>query len=154
MDIKKVLIVDAIVLVVYALVANPAVTGMLIHEWLSIGALIVIVVHFAMHINYLRDVFSSAQRRRGIKLAKSILDALLIVVFMLCCISSIMVSGELLRALGLYASGYFFWDPLHAASAKLLLALLLVHVIANWKVVVGGLKKKRENEMPSDNSDC
>ena len=154
MDIKKVLIVDAIVLVVYAIVANPAVTGMLIHEWLSIGALIVIVVHFAMHINYLRYVFSSAQRRRGIKLAKSILDALLIVVFILCCISGIMVSGELLRALGLYASGYFFWYPLHAASAKLLLALLLVHVIANWKVVVGGLKKKRENEMPSDNSDC
>ncbi|MDO4289622.1 MAG: hypothetical protein Q4C41_00135 [Eggerthellaceae bacterium] len=42
-----------------------------------------------------------------------------------------MVSGAVLPAFGLYATGYFFWNPLHAASAKVLLALLLIHVAVN-----------------------
>ena len=42
---------------------------------------------------------------------------------MACAVSGIMVSGDVLRAFGWYAEGYYFWDPLHAVSAKVLLAL-------------------------------
>lgn len=44
------------------------------------------------------------------------------------------------RQLGLYADGYYFWDPLHAIAAKALLALLLVHVVAHWRWLVGFFK--------------
>lgn len=142
MDLRKSLIVDAVVLVIYAVAANPAVTGVGVHEWLGLGALVVIVAHTAMHVDYLADTLRHAAHRRGMRLAKLALDALLVLVFMLCCVSGLMVSGAVLPALGLYAEGYYFWDPLHAASAKLLLALLLVHVAANWKLVAAGLKKK------------
>ena len=142
MDLRKSLIVDAIVLVVYAVAANPAVTGIGVHEWLGVGALVVLVVHAAMHVDYLVETIRHAAHRRGMRLAKAVLDAALVVVFMLCCVSGLMVSGAVLPAFGLYAEGYYFWDPLHAASAKLLLALLLVHVAANWKLVAAGLKKK------------
>lgn len=36
-DLKKCIIVDAAVLLIYALVANPAMTGIPVHEWLGIG---------------------------------------------------------------------------------------------------------------------
>ena len=39
----------------------------------------------------------------------------------------------LLPALGLYADGYYFWDPVHAFSAKLLLALIIVHIVVHWR---------------------
>jgi len=142
MDLRKILFVDAVVLVVYALAANPAVTGVSAHEWLGIGALVVVVAHTAMHFDYLIETVRHAAHRHGMRLAKFMLDAALVVVFMLCCVSGLMVSGAVLPALGLYAEGYYFWDPLHAASAKLLLALLLVHVVANWKLVVAGVKRK------------
>ena len=63
-----------------------------------------------------------------------------------CAVSGVMVSGAVLPAFGLYAEGYFFWDPLHAASAKVLLALLLVHVAVHWRWLAGlfGKGKKRK----------
>ena len=142
MDLRKILIVDVVVLVVYAIAANPSITGIGVHEWLGLGALVVLVVHTAMHFDYLVETVRHAAHRRGLRLAKLALDAALVAVFMLCCASGLMVSGAVLPALGLYAEGYYFWDPLHAASAKLLLALLLVHVVANWKIVAAGLRKK------------
>ena len=142
MDLRKALVVDAIVFAVYLLAANPAMTGVPVHEWLGLGALLVVAAHAAMHVGYLVDTFRTAAHRRGVRLAKSLLDALLVLVFMACCVSGLMVSGDVLAAFGLYAEGYYFWDPLHAASAKLLLALLLVHVVANWRLVAAGLRRK------------
>jgi hypothetical protein len=59
---------------------------------------------------------------------------LTITVFMVVMISGIMVSRHVLPAFGLVAPGYFFWSPLHSLFAKLLLALLIVHVVvhARW----------------------
>ena len=142
MDLGKALIADAVVLVVYAAVANPAITGISIHEWLGVGALVVVVAHTAMHFDYLAETARHAGHRRGIRLAKALLDMLLVLVFALCCVSGLMVSGAVLQALGYYAEGYYFWDPLHAASAKLLLALLVVHAAANWKLIAVGLKRR------------
>ncbi|WP_172136251.1 DUF4405 domain-containing protein [Adlercreutzia sp. ZJ473] len=142
MDVRRLLTVDAVVLVAYVIVANPAVTGIALHEWLGFGALAAIIVHVAMHFDYLVETARSSACRRGVRLAKLALDATLVIVLMLCCASGLMVSGAVLPAFGLYAEGYYFWDPLHAVSAKLLLALLLVHVAANGRVVVAGLKRK------------
>lgn len=118
MDLRKTLAVDAVVLVVYALAANPAVTGVPLHEWLGMGALAVVVAHAAMHADYLLDTFLSAAHRRGMRFAKAVLDMALVLAFMVCCVSGLMVSGEVLPALGLYAEGYYFWSPLHAAYER------------------------------------
>ncbi len=125
---KRNLAVDAAALVVYLVVANPALTGVAAHEWLSLGLLVVFFIHVALHAGGLR-----AARSRTLK-ANLALDALILVALAVVAVSGVMVSGAVLPALGLHATGYFFWDPLHAASAKALLALLLVHVAlhAGW----------------------
>ncbi len=146
MDLRKILAVDAVVLIVYVIAANPSATGIDVHEWLGLGALVVLVVHTTMHFDYLAETVRHAAHRRGVRLAKLALDVALVVVFMLCCASGLMVSGAVLPAFGLFAEGYYFWDPLHAASAKLLLALLLVHVVANWRIVAAGLRRKSAAE--------
>ncbi|WP_165045815.1 DUF4405 domain-containing protein [Adlercreutzia sp. ZJ138] len=150
MDLRKVLAVDAVVLVVYVLVANPVVTGVPVHEWVGLGALLFVIVHAAMHVDYLLDTFFHSAHRRGVKLVKTILDIVLVLVFMTCCVSGLMVSGTVLSSLGLYADGYYFWDLLHAASAKLLLALLLVHVASNWKIVVAGMRRSPAAGVPGE----
>ena len=57
-----------------------------------------------------------------------------------CISSSFSLRNTGLPALGLYADGYYFWDPLHAIAAKALLALLLVHVVAHWRWLAGFFK--------------
>lgn len=112
---RKMLAFDVVVLVVYLAAANPAITGIGVHEWLGLGVCLV-------------------------------LDALIAAALAVCAVSGVMVSGAVLPAFGLYAEGYFFWDPLHAASAKVLLALLLVHVVVHWRWLAGffGKGKKRK----------
>ena len=145
MSLKRILIVDSVLALVYALAANPAVTGIPVHEWLGLGVLLVVLVHTVMHFDYLLETFRHARHRRGARLAKALLDFALVAVFMLCTVSGVMVSGTVLQDFGFYAEGYYFWDPLHAASAKVLLALLLVHVVANWRIVVAGIKRRDFN---------
>ncbi len=135
MDIGKSTIFDTIVLAVYLLAANPSVTGLGVHEWMGPVALAVLVAHLAMHWDWVADTLRHAVHRRGTRLAKVLLDALLVLVFMVCAASGMMVSGAVLPAFGLYAEGYWLWNPLHVASAKLLLALIIVHLAANLKII-------------------
>ena len=72
-----------------------------------------------------------------------VLDLLVLVAFMVAIVSGFMVSGAVLPFFGHYAEGYFFWDPLHATSAKILLALLLVHVVVHWKWIASFFRKRK-----------
>lgn len=61
----------------------------------------------------------------------------------MCVVSGVFVSATVLSAFGLFAPGYFVWDPLHAASAKVLLALVLVHAVSHAGKLTGFLKTRR-----------
>lgn len=117
---RKRLALDGAVLTVYVVSANPAFTGVPAHEWAGIGAFLLLAAHCAA-----RGMWRG---NRGKGLALSILNALILLACALCGVSGVMVSGTVLPALELFANCYYFWDPLHAVAAKLLLALLLVHV--------------------------
>ncbi|OUO90840.1 hypothetical protein B5F40_05080 [Gordonibacter sp. An230] len=144
---RRNLIVDIAALAAYLVVANPALTGIGLHEWLGLGVFVAFFVHLLLHADWaveaLRGSFSHPSWGRTGNLA---LDLLIVLVFMAATVSGVMVSGAVLPALGLYAEGYYFWDPLHAMSAKALLALLLVHVVVHWKWIARFLKKGRDHE--------
>ena len=141
MDARKYLIIDAVALVLYLVVANPVLIGIVVHEWLALGLFVVVIVHVAMHVDWAIETAKSA--RSGPSWARTgnlVLDALVLVVFATVTVSGLMVSGAVLQAFGWYAPGYYFWDPLHAVSAKVLLALLLVHVVVHGKWLVSFFK--------------
>lgn len=147
MDAKKSLAIDSAALAAYLVAANPSLTGIGAHEWLGLGVSLVFLVHAAVNAGWvaaaLRASFKSPNAARTGNL---VLDALIAAALAVCAVSGVMVSGAVLPAFGLYAEGYFFWDPLHAASAKALLALLLVHVAVHWRWLAGffGKGKKRK----------
>ena len=143
---KKNLAIDAAALLVYLVVANPALTGIGLHEWLGLAVLVVLFVHLLVHIDWCVDAVRSALRHPTLaRTGNLVVDVLALVAFVVVTVSGVMVSGAVLPALGLYADGYYFWDPLHAVSAKVLLALLLVHVAAHWKWIAGAFKKARSD---------
>ena len=144
MERRRNLAIDLIALVVYLVAANPALTGIGVHEWLGLGVLVAFLAHAAMHLDWAGSVLGGLGGAPWGTRGNLVLDALILVAFMVVTVSGLCVSGAVLPALGLYSEGYFFWDPLHAIAAKALLALLLVHVIVHGKWIVGLVGKGKD----------
>ena len=139
----KTLVVDLVALVVFLVVANPAITGIDLHEWLGLGLLAVFFVHLLSHADWVAEALRGAFAHPSWgRTGNLVLDLLIVVVLMAVAVSGVMVSGAVLPTFGWYAQGYYFWDPLHAVSAKALLALLLVHVVVHGKWIAAWFKKR------------
>lgn len=153
MDAKKNLVVDVAALAVYLVAANPALTGVGLHEWLGIGVFVVFLVHCAMHAGAVGAALRDFGRIPWGAKGNLVLDALVLAAFMVVTVSGLLISGAVLPAFGLYAGGYYFWDPLHAIAAKALLALLLVHVVVHWRWVAS-FSGKGKGDVRADAEGC
>lgn len=143
----KNLAVDAAALVGLMVIMNPAVTGVNVHEWLSLAVLAVFFAHCALHVSWVSETLTGF--RRGFSPTRAgnlVLDVLMLVAFAVATVSGLMVSGAVLPAFGLFAEGYYFWDPLHAISAKVLLALLLVHVAVHAAWLLHFFRKGKRDD--------
>jgi hypothetical protein len=125
------IIIDAAALLVYLVVANPLITGLAVHEWAGLAILVVFVAHTAVNLDAVFQVLHRRASKVGI--ANLVLDIVLFITFMVVTVSGVMVSRYILPVFGFVAPGYFFWNPLHAIAAKVLLALLVVHVVAHFR---------------------
>ena len=144
MEVRKNLAIDAVALAVYLVVANPALTGIGAHEWLGLGVLLVFLVHCVAHVDWVGSAVSGFKDSTWGARGNLVLDALILAAFATVTVSGLCVSGAVLPAMGLYAEGYFFWGPLHSIAAKVLLALLLLHVVVHWKWVLGLIKRGKD----------
>lgn len=134
---------DVVVLAVYLLAANPVLTGIPLHEFVGLGTFVVVAAH----------VVASADGLGGRgRVGQFVLNAVLLLSLAVCVVSGVMVSGAVLPSLGLYASGYHFWDPLHVVAAKVLLAALLVHVVVRAPAALAVLRRRRD--LCDEGGDC
>ncbi|MCL1846757.1 MAG: DUF4405 domain-containing protein [Coriobacteriia bacterium] len=139
---SRLLTLDIIAAVLYIIAANPIITGLSVHEWVSLGVLLVFIVHGAQHYDWVIEAFRKLRSKPNLlQTANLVLGTLLVAVFMVVTVSGIMVSRHILPLLGLVAPDYFFWNPLHSVSAKALLALALIHVVVHagwlWRHIKG-----------------
>jgi len=142
----RVLVVDALALVLYVVVSLPALTGVGVHEWLGLGVGVVLFVHGVQHIDFVGRLLVTRCSLRAT--GRMLLDVALVLSVVVVALSGLMESGAVLPTFGLYAEGYYFWGPLHAASAKVLLALLIVHGALNigsvWRLMRHRCAKETE----------
>lgn len=143
----KIVAVDIAALVGLLVVLNPAVTGIGLHEWIGLGAFALLFVHCVQHFDWVVETVAGMARRPApARVGNLVLDVLILIALAVVMLSGLLVSGAVLPAFGLFANGYYFWDPLHAISAKVLLALLLVHVAAHWKWLLNFFRRSRRIE--------
>lgn len=134
---RKNLAIDILIFVTYVVVSFPEITGVGLHEWLALPLCVLFVVHCIQHFDWAIDVTKGA--KNGISWSRQgnlVLDVIVLVTFCVVMVSGLGISGAVLPSIGLFCSGYYLWGPLHAFSAKVLLALLLVHVVAHWRWIV------------------
>lgn len=134
---RRVIVFDIILLAVYLASNAPGATGIPAHEWTGLVAVVLLAAHCIAH-------GLSWKARGTAQVLSLVLNIAILAALVATAISGVMVSGTVLPALGLYAQGYYFWDPFHAMVAKVLLACLLVHVALNAMVAYRAWMKDGE----------
>ncbi len=133
---KTVLVADAVLAVLFIACELPGVTGVPAHEWLGIVLAVALLAHAG------KRVITTVKNARNA--ARLVVDVVMLVTLAVCVVSGLMISGSVLPFFGCYATGYYFWSPLHAATATLLLAMLLVHAALNAGRVKSFLSAKED----------
>ena len=140
---KRKAALDAVAAALFAAAVFPQLTGVAAHEWIGSAAFAALLAHLAASLDALAGLCRAAARGSLLALARAALDAALFLALAVCAVSGALVSATVLPAFGLFAPGYFVWDPLHAASAKVLLALVLVHAVSHAGKLAGFLKAQQ-----------
>ncbi len=134
--------VDLAIFTAILVAFQPQLTGLAIHEWLSLafggGALAHVVLHWRWVVNVARRFFQklTTQTRFYAVLNVALLAALAGVM-----VSGVMMSEIALPSLGIALAGGHAWHGIHSLSANLIMALTGVHVVVHWKWILNAIKR-------------
>jgi hypothetical protein len=141
MSAKINLVMDSLVFIASLVALEPGVTGVMIHEWLSLALASTLVLHINLHwdwmmmvtAQFLHRLFNSSRLNYVINFA-----FFAGVVVML---SGIMISRSVMSVLGIQITASQTWCFLHNCSANLALILVGVHFTLHWKWIVSTFRR-------------
>jgi hypothetical protein len=129
--------IDAALTVAFLLAYKPAVTGLGLHEWLSVGLATIGLFHVALNWDW---VVHTAKRfvARLMKMsaANLVVDGLLFAATVMVVLSGLMISRVIGPAVGLTPSPAPLWYLMHALSAEAAVALFALHAALHWKWIL------------------
>lgn len=134
--------IDLGMLVAILLALTPRLTGEAVHEWLSIGLAAAVVVHLLRHWQWVAAVIKrffghlAGQARLNL-----LLNAALFVNLVMVTASGLMISHDVLPALGITTQHDGAWSGLHRLSADLIVFIAGLHVALHWKWLINALRR-------------
>jgi hypothetical protein len=129
--------VDAAIFTGFLVAFEPALTGLPLHEWVSLALAAAILVHLALHwdwvvkvtIRFFRRLFHSSR-------LNYLVDVVLLVAMVGLMLSGILISRSILPVLGIQLSASPAWRFLHSALADLALIMVGLHFALHWKWIL------------------
>lgn len=129
--------VDITILIGFLVIFEPALTGIAIHEWLSLAFTATIVLHLLLHwawtVAVTRKFFNRLWHSSRLNY---VLDLSLLVAFVTVMLSGILISRSVLPALGLAQAANPAWRFLHSSSADAMLIIVGLHIALHWKWII------------------
>lgn len=133
---------DSALFAALMLALAPALTGLAIHEWLSLALAVAAVVHLLLHWAWIaaavRRFFGRLSGQARVNLA---LNSLLFIDFVVVTFTGLLISREALPLFGLTLTGGRTWEGLHRQSADLLVFIAGLHVALHWKWILSATKR-------------
>jgi hypothetical protein len=135
-------LIDLIIFVAFLAAMDPRMTGIAIHEWLSIAFGTAVVVHLLLHWDWIvaltKRFFKkvAAQSRLNYVLNWLFFVDMTILIF-----TGIMISEVALPLLGIRLEPGFMWRRLHSLTADWALIILGLHVALHWRWIVNTTKR-------------
>lgn len=130
-------LIDGGVFVAFLAATSPALTGLAIHEWLSIAVAAVVVTHLLLHWSWIVGVtgrlFGKVAWDARVNYA---LNVLLFVSFTTLIFTGLLISEVALPALGLDLGPGRQWVRLHRLASDASVILLGLHVALHWRWIM------------------
>jgi hypothetical protein len=134
-------LIDAGIFAAFLAAAEPRLTGINWHEWLSVALAATIIAHLLLHWRWITNIVSIYFRKLWhVSRLKFIVDLLLFAAFTGVMVSGLMISRSVLPFLGIQAAPDRTWNSLHSLTAQVSVILLGVHFALNWEWVTGMIK--------------
>lgn len=135
-------LIDLLIFIAFLVAMDPRLTGIAIHEWLSIAFGAAIIIHLLLHWKWLVATTSRFFRKvaRQARL-NYILNALFFIDMTLIIFTGIMISEAALPLLGIRFDPNFLWRRLHSMTADAGVFILGLHVALHWKWIVNTTKR-------------
>ena len=137
MSTKTNLILDLAMFGAFLAVSNPHLTGMTIHEWLSVSLAGAVIAHLLFHWNWILNVgkefFKKLWHQSRLNF---VVNTLFFIAMTGTLFSGLMISKSVLPALGIQLAVSRNWRSIHFLMSDLSVALLGVHFALHWKWVV------------------
>lgn len=115
----------------------PTVTGISVHEWLSLAIFVPTVVHLAVNWDWVvHTVVRFVRTMRTMSRANLVVDIGLFVATVTVMLSGMMVSQAIASALGVTIVPSMAWHVAHAFSARAVIVLMLAHFALHWRWVL------------------
>lgn len=142
MSAKTNLIVDATILAAFLVAFEPSLTGIAVHEWLSLAFAGALIIHVLLHwewvvkvtIQFFRKLFHASR-------LNYIVDAVLLGAFVIVVLSGLLISRSVLTMLGIQVAANPTWRFLHTSSANIVLLMVGLHFALHWKWIVSTFKR-------------
>jgi hypothetical protein len=134
--------VDVVIFVGFLVVLEPNLTGISIHEWLSVALALTLILHAALHwdwgikiaAQFLRRLFHTSR-------LNFVVDVLLFAAFVLVMLSGILISRSVLVVLGIQVAESPTWRFLHSWSAEACLILTGLHFALHWTWIINAVTR-------------
>lgn len=135
-------LLDLTIFVAFLVALNPHMTGMAVHEWLSLAFGGTIITHLLLHWQWIVAV---TRRFLGNVTWDSRLNYLVNLLFFIdmtiIIFTGIMISETALPALGISFAANYSWVMLHKTAANLALPVMGLHVALHWRWIVNTTKR-------------
>mgnify|MGYP001479788482 CR=1 FL=1 len=134
---KTNLTLDILIFTAFLVSANPHLTGNTIHEWLGVSLAAAIVTHLLFHWDWIvrvgRELFRKLFHQSRLNF---VVNTLFFIAMTGSFFSGILISKDVMSALGIQLNVSGGWESLHHLTSDLSVILLGVHTALHWKWIV------------------
>lgn len=139
---RNLLLVDAGLFFLFAIVINVPLTGIPIHEWLGIAIAITMIVHLVQHGDWIASIGRKLFIRTSLQnRVNYLLMVGLFIGFASITISGLLISEAALPFLGIDVTATPFWFWVHVSSVGWVIALTAIHTAMNWRWIVSATER-------------
>jgi hypothetical protein len=139
---KTKLIVDLVIFLGFLVAMQPHMTGLAVHEWLTLAAIAAIITHLLLSWQWIAEIttrfFKSMPARTRINY---LLNLLLFIDVTLVMFTGIMISEHAMPLLGINLGHNMLWRRLHSVTADLFVPILGLHTALHWGWIVTTMKR-------------
>jgi hypothetical protein len=142
MSTKTNLILDTTIFIVFLVAFEPGLTGIAIHEWLSLAFTAAIITHLLFHWKWILTIGGQFFKKLFHESRLNFLvDTLFFIAMTTAIFTGIMISRSVLPFLGLQTVEFGPWGSLHTLSTDLALITLGLHFALHWQWIVNAVKR-------------